>query len=259
MKTSALPAWLVLSRVYSPPSPSPPRNHPSWITPRGPAASTHWCCWAITPIRAATPQAPVPRCSGLRCHSRRADPARSGARRPRRRDGVATPGGGIGATGRAGTPATWGTCSSWRSTPPGPMTSVQQRWLQQTLATAKDPWEIVAMHYPPHSAGWHGVQYGDARCVSSPQDQQAHHDVAPGLGHTGGRGRRLPGQRQDGAGRRPSRLGMEHRPVVVAAPSRSRWWSGPSAAPSAPRRPPRVREECPGAGPAGRRGHGREP
>lgn len=33
---------------------------------------------------------------------------------------------------------------------------VQRRWLQQTLASAKKPWKIVAMHYPPYSAGWHG-------------------------------------------------------------------------------------------------------
>lgn len=33
---------------------------------------------------------------------------------------------------------------------------VQQRWLERTLATAKEPWKIVAMHHPPYSAGWHG-------------------------------------------------------------------------------------------------------
>lgn len=32
----------------------------------------------------------------------------------------------------------------------------QQAWLEDTLASAKSPWTVVALHHPPFSAGWHG-------------------------------------------------------------------------------------------------------
>ena len=32
----------------------------------------------------------------------------------------------------------------------------QLAWLERTLATATEPWRIVALHHPPYSAGWHG-------------------------------------------------------------------------------------------------------
>jgi 3',5'-cyclic AMP phosphodiesterase CpdA len=32
----------------------------------------------------------------------------------------------------------------------------QKRWLERTLASASEPWRIVALHHPPYSAGRHG-------------------------------------------------------------------------------------------------------
>jgi hypothetical protein len=34
--------------------------------------------------------------------------------------------------------------------------SAQGMWLQQALAASTSPWNIVYMHYPPYSSGWHG-------------------------------------------------------------------------------------------------------
>jgi hypothetical protein len=34
--------------------------------------------------------------------------------------------------------------------------TAQQDWLQAQLATSTTPWQIVYMHHPPYSSGWHG-------------------------------------------------------------------------------------------------------
>ena len=42
----------------------------------------------------------------------------------------------------------------------------QQAWLARTLADSTEPWKIVAMHFPPYSAGYHGSNEATRRAFS---------------------------------------------------------------------------------------------
>lgn len=43
----------------------------------------------------------------------------------------------------------------------------QMAWLERTLATANEPWRIVALHHPPYSSGYHGSN-GEVQAAFAP-------------------------------------------------------------------------------------------